>query len=383
MTTSLNDRYEENAIASLLAEEQYQREVASIIAKEFLSEEEEQGLLEASYGLRMTESDPVVLSQAIAARDRLVEAYQPLVAKMARRFSRWSSSLEYMDLVNEGSLGVLHAVAIYPEAVNFHGCFRALVWGAVRFALLNAIGITGFASRTASKTRALVRKLDRARSSFFEVHHREASASELAAFAQLPIDQVYDGLVLKSLGSMQSLEGLYERKEDDAEETLCLSSVFGAGSFDGQGDDAPLDVSVLHQAIDRALTPKQREVIRYKYRFDDGGSRERTDQEVAELLGSTALCVNAHKRAALRRLRGAVQVQEASPRGSYAISEGYQEDYYTATEVKRLLSLSEGTFYRLVSGGSLPGRRHPEHSNWIFPKPAIDALLAERQAVSA
>src|SRR5437588_5762860 len=95
----------------LSAIEQYLRGVKS--AAPLLEEEEAQLLLRIELGkVEQAKSfpDASALRASEQARDRLIEGYQPLLIGLARRYVRHCREMELLDLVQEGNVGLLHAL---------------------------------------------------------------------------------------------------------------------------------------------------------------------------------------------------------------------------------------------------------------------------------
>src|SRR5215472_7175053 len=96
---------------SLMALDQYMRAVRWT---EPLAEEEEATLLRRVERGKQERLAPCpnqwVLSLARHARDRLVEGYQPLVIAVAKRCLWRFESMELLDLVQEGNIGLLRAI---------------------------------------------------------------------------------------------------------------------------------------------------------------------------------------------------------------------------------------------------------------------------------
>jgi DNA-directed RNA polymerase sigma subunit (sigma70/sigma32) len=131
------ERYDDVPGMSYLAFDQYQREVAWI---EPLSDEQQETLLgRVARAQRFPENAHYALL-ARDARARLVEQYQPLVLKMARRRARFSDGMEVLDLVNEGSLGVMEAIDRYRRYPDYHGRFFLLATFCIRNAFAEACG---------------------------------------------------------------------------------------------------------------------------------------------------------------------------------------------------------------------------------------------------
>src|SRR6266516_5142017 len=140
-TTPVNDRYEEGVRVSLLAHDQYVRELAWM---EELTEEEELQCLQRVRRGRLERGQPVpnqwVLSLAKHARDRLIEGYQPMVFRLAQRVRRrLQSSIESLDLVNEGNICLMR-VLDELDILN-DGAFRALAIEYSRGALFCALAV--------------------------------------------------------------------------------------------------------------------------------------------------------------------------------------------------------------------------------------------------
>src|SRR5438128_11277698 len=85
---------------SFTSVDQYLRQVK--LRPQLTDEEEAQLLLCIASGVSVKQ-----------AQDRLVEGYQHLVVKLARRFVRDCRLLELLDFAQEGSLGLLRAIEKY------------------------------------------------------------------------------------------------------------------------------------------------------------------------------------------------------------------------------------------------------------------------------
>src|SRR2546421_17742 len=89
---------------SLLAQDQYFRQVHWTPR---LTQEEQAALLERVQ--RGREASGQFSADARTARDRLVEGHQRLVIHIASRLAQGCRSLDFMDLVQEGSIGLVQA----------------------------------------------------------------------------------------------------------------------------------------------------------------------------------------------------------------------------------------------------------------------------------
>src|SRR6266487_1837068 len=129
----------DNRDASLMAQDQYMREVWSV---ERLTQEEEEQLIQRVYRGRCERLKPLpnqwVLSLARHARDRLIEVYQSVVISLAKKFAFRFKSMGFMDLVQEGNLGLMAAIDEndpnkgIPLRVLVFRCVRNALWRALR-----------------------------------------------------------------------------------------------------------------------------------------------------------------------------------------------------------------------------------------------------------
>ena len=93
-----------------------------------LSPDEEAHLLErVVHGNRARHegsANHLVLTDALHARNVLVEEYQRLVISLARRYQRQCKRLELLDLIQEGSIGVIEALNRYDGTSPKGGTFQ-------------------------------------------------------------------------------------------------------------------------------------------------------------------------------------------------------------------------------------------------------------------
>src|SRR5947209_19663351 len=125
---------------SLMAYDQYSRWVrwTPFVPKEEIASLV-QGVLRGREQHAKGGADQQVLSEAKEAREQIVIALQLLVIHLARRFASRFQSLELLDLIQEGNLGLLYAIDHYPTSGSGNGflgyasvCIRQGLWQADR-----------------------------------------------------------------------------------------------------------------------------------------------------------------------------------------------------------------------------------------------------------
>jgi RNA polymerase sigma factor (sigma-70 family) len=379
MTTPVNDRYEDDRSLSLSAYDQYMRELAWM---EPLSEDEERRLLERIERSKRVPHHQHYALLAREARDRLVEGYQPLVLKLARRVQCGFQSMALTDLVNEGTIGLLDAIDRCEERRFFDGGFLALAATCIRQALWSArYGAEG-EYRLPTHISSLLSRVYRAEKQFQGEHGYAPSSSQLAARLGITEEVLLEVQYLGKRRRAVSLQACLDRV-DGEEDRLDYVGLFQQEEV--QEDARQSHVKEALRLAMQDLRPREREVLERRYGLYDGTGTERFRLELAQEMGITAEVVDQYSGRAKRRLYHALEhffIQAGDP------SAETLEDGYSVNEVCALLGLSKSSVKAYARDGRLPvkrvaaptGRHLPRLS---FPKQAVDALAAQRQAVSA
>ncbi len=125
---------------SLSAKDQYFRELDW---REPISDEECRKLLQrlvrGNVERRQSVPNQWVLSLARNAREQLVEVYQPLVVAMARRRLFRFQSMELLDVIQEGNIGLLDALDRYDDVKLEKVEFRVFAMSWMKQAILKAV----------------------------------------------------------------------------------------------------------------------------------------------------------------------------------------------------------------------------------------------------
>lgn len=306
-----------NRDVPLLAKDQYLRELRWMS----LADREEQAqLVELIKQGFVERSQPVPdegrLHQAQQARSRLVEAYQPVIVRLARGFARCSTSYDEMDFANEGSIGLmtlLDKLDAYGAlaGASFHVMALAYIRGAMIAALRDRNGIV----RLSKPTYALLKQLEQVEQDLFQAFGREPTYHDVAQAMGLPFAKVVELHEYRRRRLVESLEGLLV--EGDAEECLNFVSV-----FEGQADETcHTEIrEALHVAIATVLTTKQRNVVQLRYGFDEGPCKLRSHNDVAAILGLGFTSVYETDRRAKGRLGQVLASVVARPVVSVAVA---------------------------------------------------------------
>jgi RNA polymerase primary sigma factor len=266
--------------ASLSAQDVYMREVRWIPP---LTENEEAQLLQCLVS-------NVDVQQA---RDRLVEGYQTLIISLARRFVRHCRHLELLDLVQEGSEGLLQAISSYHASKGgspFH--MSAFAW--IRGKMLMALWQNErFIRLPFDKVRA-IRQLGVINTQLLSKLGREPTCVEVAQAMGIKERDVLELVALQK----QEVVSLQAFPTDD--DDLPIEEIIPDPATSTSTHDL---FSSLDAVLER-LPERERIIVRLRYGFHDG--QPYSQREVAGLLGISLSTVAALDRRAHMRMRKAL-----------------------------------------------------------------------------
>jgi RNA polymerase primary sigma factor len=245
--------------------------------------------------LGQSKTDPVAhsalefaLDKVTRAKSRMVESNLKLVYSIARKYVH--RGLAFLDLIQEGNLGLIRAVEKFDYRRGFKFSTYATWW--IRQSITRAIADQARLIRVPVHMIESVNQVERARDRIEQTTGLTADAANIARHLSIPIERVTKAL--RASSEVVPIDSLIIEDATNAE--FFFSATSGP-------EESAMQIA-LHDELERmldTLNSKESEVLRLRFGLNE--SDEQTLEEIGQVFMVTRERIRQIEAKALRKLR--------------------------------------------------------------------------------
>lgn len=243
----------------------------------------------------LTQDEEIELAKRIEAgdeeaREKFINSNLKLVVNIAKKYA--GQGLGFMDLIQEGNIGLLKAVEKYDYRLGYKFSTYATWW--IKQAVTRALANDGTTIRYPVHVVERIGRFKKMQKTLAQDLGREPTTQEVADAMKISLDLAY--MLMSYIQHPSSLDVAIGEELDS---TL--------GEFIKDDTDTPEDIAMKNDIKERVktlldgLTDRERDVIKLRFGFYDG--KIYTLEEIGKMYGLTRERIRQIEGSAIRKMR--------------------------------------------------------------------------------